>query len=118
MPNPPGAKKRRKRLEAINSRLAKGKSELDELEKQVSELKTWYEGLESVKASLKEEGEAEHDGVQVKVEKMEDDEIDLVEEEDEDDGGVRGHGEWDEAEEEYGEQKEGTIAQWPLKRER
>ncbi len=33
-------------------------------------------------------------------------------------GGVRVDGEWDEDEEEYGEQKEGTIVQWPLKRER
>jgi predicted nucleic acid-binding Zn-ribbon protein len=87
VPNPPGAKKRRKRLEAINSRLAKGKSELDDLEKQVSALRTWYEGLEGVEASMKEEEGAEHDGGKVKVEEMEDYEIDLGDEEADDDGG-------------------------------
>jgi len=117
VPNPPGAMKRRKRLGAINSRLAKGKSELDDLKKKVSALKTWYEGLEGVEASMKEEEGAEHDGGKVKVEEMEDYEIDLGEEKDEHNGGVRVHGEWDEAQEEYDEQQEGTIAQWPIKRE-
>lgn len=118
MPNPPGAKKRRKRLEAINSRLAKGKSKLDNLEKQISALRTWYEGLEGVEASMKEEEGAEHDGGKVKAEEMEDEEIDFGdEEEEEDDGGVRLEGEWDEVDKNYGGQQEGAITQRPIKRE-
>lgn len=77
VPNPPGAKKRRKRLEAINNCLAKGKSELEDLEKQVSALKAWYQGLEGVKASLKKEVGADHEGGLVKTEEMEDEQLDL-----------------------------------------
>lgn len=116
--NPPGAKKRRKRLETINNCLAKGKRELDDLENQVSALKTWYKGLEGMKASLKEEEEVEHDGERVKVEEMEDEVIYFGDEEEEgDDGGVRVDGEWHEAEEKYGEQQEVSITLWPIKRE-
>lgn len=118
MPNPPGAKKRRKRLKTINNCLAKGKSELDNLEKQVSTLRTWYKGLEGVKASLKGKGKIEHDGERAKVEEMEDEEICFGDEQEEgDDGGVHLDDEWDEAEEKHGEQQERFIAQWPIKRE-
>lgn len=103
VPNPPGAKKRRKRLEAINKCLAKGKSELNDLEKQVGVLRAWYKSLEGEKVVLEEVG-AGYEGGLIKAEEMDDEGIDFGEEEEEGgDGGVRVDGELGQVDEEYGE---------------